>query len=474
MQTIRPAAVAGMFYPEAPGALSGAVRDYLARALPRAADKSAVPKALIVPHAGYVYSGPIAASAYARIATGRTSIRRVILLGPVHRVPIRGLALPVARAFATPLGTVEIDETAAADAFSLPQVRRSEAAHALEHALEVQLPFLQSILDQFRIVPFAVGDATAAEVAAVIERLWGGDGNLDRRELGPVALSLVRRGARHRPRHGRRDPRADLSARPRAGLRGHADQRLIALRAEARPCRRAARPAQFRRHGRRQIARGRLCRVRVHRATGRRRASRRGSRRGAGMSRDEQLGLALISIARGAIGAKLGIANNESAAHTALGAPGATFVTLFCGGELRGCIGSLHARRSLRDDVRENAVNAAFHDPRFAPLANAEFGTTSIEVSLLSASTMFRFASEGELLARLRPGRRRRHAGAWRPPRNVPAAGVGDAPRPARISGRAQAQGGPGCGFLERAAERRALRSDQVEGERFSPAQVLL
>jgi hypothetical protein len=174
VQTIRPAAVAGMFYPEAPGALRGAVRDYLARALPRVADKSALPKALIVPHAGYVYSGPVAASAYARIAAGRTSIRRVILLGPVHRVPIRGLALPVARAFATPLGTVEIDETAAAEALSLPQVRRSEAAHALEHALEVQLPFLQSILDQFRIVPFAVGDATAAEVAAVIERLWGG------------------------------------------------------------------------------------------------------------------------------------------------------------------------------------------------------------------------------------------------------------------------------------------------------------
>jgi AmmeMemoRadiSam system protein B len=174
MQTIRPAAVAGMFYPEAPAALSGIVREYLAQASTRAGTAAALPKALIVPHAGYVYSGPVAASAYARLAPGRSVIHRVVLLGPVHRVPIRGLALPAAQAFATPLGTVEIDSAAASDALSLPQVRRNEAPHALEHALEVQLPFLQSILERFRIVPFAVGDASAEEVAAVIDRLWGG------------------------------------------------------------------------------------------------------------------------------------------------------------------------------------------------------------------------------------------------------------------------------------------------------------
>ena len=173
MQTVRPAAVAGMFYPEAPSALSNSVRDFLAQAAPRAINSTA-PKALIVPHAGYVYSGPVAAFAYARIARARATIRRVVLLGPVHRVPIRGLALPVATAFATPLGTVEVDAAAVAEALALPQVRTSEAAHALEHALEVQLPFLQTILEEFRIVPFAVGDAAAAEVAAVIDRLWGG------------------------------------------------------------------------------------------------------------------------------------------------------------------------------------------------------------------------------------------------------------------------------------------------------------
>lgn len=120
--------------------------------------------------------------------------------------------------------------------------------------------------------------------------------------------------------------------------------------------------------------------------------------------RDEQLGLALISIARRAIAIRLGRAGEEPPSHAALAGPGATFVTLFCRAELRGCIGSLHALRPLGDDVRENAINAAFHDPRFPPLTHGEFDATTVEVSLLSPSTMFRFATEDELIRRLRPG----------------------------------------------------------------------
>jgi AmmeMemoRadiSam system protein A len=120
--------------------------------------------------------------------------------------------------------------------------------------------------------------------------------------------------------------------------------------------------------------------------------------------KDEQLGLVLVSTARRAIGAKLGIAGEEPPHHAALSSPGACFVTLFCGDELRGCIGSLHARRPLGVDVRENAINAAFHDPRFPPLAQSEFVGTSVEISLLSPSTSFCFAIEDELIARLRPG----------------------------------------------------------------------
>jgi len=168
---VRPAAVAGMFYPGTPAVLAAAVHAYLAGA---GSDDPVLPKALIVPHAGYVYSGPVAAPAYRCLAAGRSSIKRVVLLGPVHRVPIRGLALPAAEAFVTPLGTLAVDADAVARALELPQVRVSEAAHALEHSLEVQLPFLQTVLDEFRIVPFAVGDASAEEVAQVIDRLWGG------------------------------------------------------------------------------------------------------------------------------------------------------------------------------------------------------------------------------------------------------------------------------------------------------------
>ncbi len=174
MLTVRPAAVAGMFYPGAPRALSARVRALLA-AVPRpATGDGASPKALIVPHAGYIYSGPIAAAAYARLLDARSRIRRVILLGPVHRVPIRGLALPGAASFETPLGTIAVDAEAVARVRDLPQIRESEAAHSLEHSLEVQLPFLQTVLDAFTLVPLAVGDATPAQVAEVIEQLWGG------------------------------------------------------------------------------------------------------------------------------------------------------------------------------------------------------------------------------------------------------------------------------------------------------------
>jgi MEMO1 family protein len=174
MRDVRPAAVAGMFYPDAPAELAADVRRHLAGAASGAAAHLPPPKALIVPHAGFVYSGPIAGSAYARLGAGRDTIGRVLLFGPTHRVPVRGLALPSAHAFATPLGPVAVDREACASALALPQVRESDAAHAFEHSLEVQLPFLQEVLDTFRIVPFAVGDATPGEVAEVMELLWGG------------------------------------------------------------------------------------------------------------------------------------------------------------------------------------------------------------------------------------------------------------------------------------------------------------
>lgn len=174
MSAIRPPAVAGLFYPAEPGQLAHDVQEFLAGAHPF----DLIPKALIVPHAGYVYSGAIAATAYATLRPIAARIRRVVLLGPTHRVAVRGLALPGAEAFDTPLGRVMLDTAAARAIAHLPQVGVSADAHALEHSLEVQLPFLQRVLTDFTLLPLAVGMATDEEVAEVLETLWGGEETL--------------------------------------------------------------------------------------------------------------------------------------------------------------------------------------------------------------------------------------------------------------------------------------------------------
>lgn len=178
MHQVRQPAVAGAFYHSQKQVLANDVQALLQAARSQADEAHNPPnssiKAIIVPHAGYIYSGPVAASAYARLSTASQTIKRVVLLGPVHRVPVRGLALPAATAFATPLGEIEIDYPAVASIVNLPQVVVSGAAHAQEHSLEVQLPFLQSVLEDFTLLPLAVGDATAQEVAEVLDVLWGG------------------------------------------------------------------------------------------------------------------------------------------------------------------------------------------------------------------------------------------------------------------------------------------------------------
>ena len=164
-------AVAGLFYPDRPAQLRATLEDLLAT---ESAADGPVPKALIAPHAGYIYSGPIAARAYACLRPARAIIKRVVLLGPSHRVPLRGLAYSQSDAFQTPLGLIPVDQEALAALHDLPQVQRLDAAHAQEHSLEVQLPFLQQVLDDFKLVPLVVGDASAEQVCEVLERLWGG------------------------------------------------------------------------------------------------------------------------------------------------------------------------------------------------------------------------------------------------------------------------------------------------------------
>lgn len=166
---IRPAAVAGQFYPGEPERLRATVMQFLDEA--RAS--VAAPKALIAPHAGYVYSGKVAGEAFATLR-GATDIDRVVVIGPAHYVPVRGIAAPTTEAFETPLGRVPVDRAALGEIAELDVVTRADAPHAPEHALEVELPFLQTVLGDFALVPLLIGYARAEEVADVLGRLWGG------------------------------------------------------------------------------------------------------------------------------------------------------------------------------------------------------------------------------------------------------------------------------------------------------------
>ncbi len=173
MPVVRPAAVAGTFYADDARRLRAQLGACLAGAA-AAPEAAGVPKLLIVPHAGYRYSGAIAAQAYARLRPWHARITRVVLLGPAHHAAVRALAAPRADAFDTPLGRVALDAAALASLNELPQVVRDDRPHAFEHSLEVQLPFLQTVLDAFTLVPLLVGAAGPTEVAQVLDRLWGG------------------------------------------------------------------------------------------------------------------------------------------------------------------------------------------------------------------------------------------------------------------------------------------------------------
>ena len=201
---VRPPAVAGSFYPATPDEVRRSLRAASDAAVPRPADAT-VPEAIIVPHAGFVYSGAVAASAYSRIAPAPSVIRRVVLLGPSHRFPVRGLAVPSVDAIDTPLGRIPIDDAARSCVTELPAVLVDDRAHAAEHSLEVQLPFLQSILDHFTLLPISVGDATPEEVEAVLDACWG----------GPETLVVISTDLSHYLPH---DDAVDLDARTAAAI----------------------------------------------------------------------------------------------------------------------------------------------------------------------------------------------------------------------------------------------------------------
>lgn len=416
MKTVRHAAVAGSFYPADRAALARMIDDDLARAradLPE--DPGPVPKAVIVPHAGYVYSGPMAARAYVRLEPGAATIRRVVLLGPTHRVPVRGLALPGADLLRTPLGDLEVDTGACARAAQLPQVVTSARVHELEHSLEVQLPFLTTVLGRVRVVPLAVGSASAQEVAEVIDALWSGPETVvvvssDLSHYLPQDLAVPMDEATvaqildldprlsHDQACGATPVNGMLLAARRRDMRAEMLGRCTSADTAGRPDRVVG-----------------YCAIALHEA-----ATTDQEGRAVAVSDEDgeptdptvppaDAGDTLLPLARRAIARAVGAEPGRPADLVPDGPSwlthrGAAFVTLRDGEELRGCIGSLVARRGLGLDVVENAVLAATQDPRFKPVGPDELDGLSLEVSVLTAPRPLAASGEAEVLARLRPG----------------------------------------------------------------------
>ena len=388
--SIRRAAVAGMFYPGSAPQLAAEVEELL-DGVENFEPRLGFPKAIIVPHAGYMYSGPVAARAYDELLPAKGIVKRVVLLGPSHYVGGRGLALPAADYFETPLGHIRLDVEGLKSLADLKQVVRSEPAHAQEHSLEVQLPFLQKVLGEFSLVPLSVGAATVQEVREVLERLWG----------GPETLIVISTDLSHYHAY-------DEAKR----IDGATLARIQSLSTDLNHDEACGATAL---NGFLALCREKSLQVLLLSACNSGDTAG-GKARVVGYSSlaifEEKApapaaaGRVLIEIAKGAIANGLGLSSVPVRRNHLpwLLRPAATFVTLTRDGQLRGCIGSLSATRALGQDVAANARAAAFDDPRFPKMTREEWPRCAVEVSLLSAPKPIRFADEADLLSQIRAG----------------------------------------------------------------------
>ena len=387
MSRVHRPAVAGMFYPANPSVLAAEVDSLLADA----PDPGFVAPVVMAPHAGYIYSGSTAAEAY-RALDPKT--KRVVVLGPTHRVPVRGMALVGADAVRTPLGDIPVDAEITEALEVLPEVGTLPQAHAQEHSIEVHLPFMQRYLEEpFTVVPIAVGHANHEAVAQVIE----------------TALSFPNTSV---------IISSDLSHYLPYQVAQLEDQETLEQVLDGEPLLEGGQACgMFPLNGMMTYAnRTGMAPVLLS-------ALNSGDTAG---DKDRVVGYAAVAwqepevntdlptIAKHAIaqallpeGASLSEPDVSEATLSQLSEPGATFVTLEIDGQLRGCIGSLQAYRSLGEDLIENAKAAAFEDPRFQPLTPAEFDKVSVEVSVLSEpKPLFdRATTEDEVLEALVPGR---------------------------------------------------------------------
>ncbi len=383
--------MAGRFYPADRDDLAAMVDGFLARAESVAVS----PKALVAPHAGYRYSGPVAGTAYATLRARRALIERVVLLGPSHRVPVKGFAVPDARAFATPLGEIPVDHAALSAVRRLPGVEARDDVHAPEHSLEVHLPFLQRALGDFTLVPVIVGAPPPGATARLLRTLWGGQETLvvvssdlshycgydEARRLDRAASTAMETlqpdGIADDQACGRHPIRGLLLCAAKLGLRAT----TLDLRNSGDTVGDRERVVGYGSYAFEDGLRARL---------------NDGDRR-------RLIEVGWLAIREGLEG-RAALDLNVDDFPPTLRAIRASFVTLKRDGELRGCIGSLKPHRPLVADVAANAHRAAFADRRFDPITAQEFSKLKLTVSILSHPRPIAARTEEEAVAALKPG----------------------------------------------------------------------
>jgi len=387
----RGTAVAGAFYPDDADALRRMVDGLLAvpsRPLPAT-------KAIVAPHAGYVYSGAVAGTIYAAVRPLVGRVRRVVVLGPAHRKGFGGLAAHSAAVWSTPLGPMNVDANAIETASAIDGVTIRDGVHEGEHSLEVQLPFIQTVFPGVPIVPLLVGDARPEVVESVLGALWGGPETLIvvssdlshfHEERRAVALDRATAGAIEAGEWEALDGGSACGVRPLQGLIRRA--LALDLRITTRDLRTSADAGAGRD---RVVGYGAFSFEPAEEAR---------------LEEDERAEL-LAAARRGLLAAVTGRgtpAVDPTTYPMALRAFRRTFTTLEIAGALRGCIGSLEARRSLIEDVVANVRNSALGDPRFPPMTANEAERTTISVSILSHERPIDFVDESDLAGALRPG----------------------------------------------------------------------
>ena len=389
---VHPAQVAGAFYPGGRDECAEMVMRCLGRARPT---PPLAPKVIVAPHAGYVYSGEVAATVFAPLAARRRAIRRVVVAGPAHRAGFDGLATTSADAWATPLGAVPVDWPAMQPLLSMPGFRVLDPVFTGEHSLEVHLPFLQRVLDDFTIVPILVGGASHADVGRVLERVWG----------GPETLILVSTDLSHFHDYetarglDRATARRIELMRPDEidgpGACGHRALGGALKRARALDLRVTA--LDVRNSGDTRGGRDRVVGYGAF-AMEYTAAARIGDD-----DRARLLAAARSSLAFGVENGRAPQASLAPGLSPSLAAMRASFVTLKIGDRLRGCVGSVAARRPLLLDVAANAYKAGFADPRFGPLTREELAELTLDIAVLSTPRPVRFTDEADLVRQVQP-----------------------------------------------------------------------